>query len=198
MPNTGEFTELLKRAKAGDEDAIRDFLSRFEHEVQAMVRSRLPKRLRTQFDSADFMQLVWKSFFLDRREESPNFDDVENFRCFLFGMVRNKVREQSRRLTKTEKYDLNREEPLYVKRGDREMVRDVISTEPSPSQTIEAVEQMDQMTAGRSEREIEVLKLRRQGLTLVEIAAKTGFNERKVRRVIAEVRLWWEAHRCRT
>ena len=67
MPNDDEFNDLLRRAKAGDDAAIRDFLSRFEQEVRTMVRSRLPRKLRTQFDSTDFVQSVWQSFFVDSR-----------------------------------------------------------------------------------------------------------------------------------
>ncbi len=158
-----------------------------------MVRSRLPRKLRAQFDSTDFVQAVWQSFFVD--SDSRDFDNVEHLRGFLFGMVRNKVHEQHRRLTKTEKYDLAREERLYVRRGDREVPREVVSPEPSPSQAVQAIDRMEQLTAGRSPLEIEVLILRRQGLTFVEIAARTGINERTVRRVIETVRSLMESHR---
>jgi RNA polymerase sigma factor (sigma-70 family) len=197
MPNDDEFNELLKRARAGDDRAIRDFLSQFEQDVQTMVRSRLPRKLRSQFDSTDFVQSVWESFFLDGRPVSRDFDTVEHFRGFLFGMVRNKVYEQHRRLTKTEKYDMAREEPLYVRRGDREVIREVVSPEPSPSKAVQASERMAQLTAGRSPREVEVLTLRRQGLSFVEIAARTGINERTVRRVVEEVRSLLESQRWR-
>ena len=70
-----------------------------------MVRARLPKKLRTQFDSLDFVQAVWQSFFAVRPLDSPDFAKVEHLRGFLAGVVRNKVFEQHRRLTKTEKYD---------------------------------------------------------------------------------------------
>ncbi len=108
MPDDDEFNSLLKRAQAGDEGAIRDFLSKFEQEVQTMVRARLPKKLRSRFDSTDFVQSVWQSFFADPGRDSPEFETVEHFRGFLFGMVRNKVHEQHRRLTRTGKYDLAR------------------------------------------------------------------------------------------
>ena len=195
MPNEDEFAELLRRAKSGESAAIRDFLEQFEQEVRTMVRSRLPKKLRTQFDSTDFVQSVWQSFFVD--SDSRDFDNVEHLRGFLFGMVRNKVRQQHRRLTRTEKYDLAREERLYVRRGDREVPREVISPDPSPSQAVQASDRMAQLTAGRSPLEIEVLTLRRQGLTFVEIAARTGLNERTVRRVIEAVRSELESIRWR-
>ena len=110
------------------------------------------------------------------------------------GMVRNKVREQHRRLTRTEKYDLI-EERLYIRKGDREVPREVVSREPSPSQAMQAADRMAQMTAGESPLEIEVLTFRRQGLTFEEIAARTGIHERAVRRVIEAIRAKVEAHR---
>jgi RNA polymerase sigma-70 factor (ECF subfamily) len=195
MPNNDEFNDLLRRAKTGDEAAIREFLARFEREVQTMVRARLPRRLRTQFDSTDFVQSVWQSLFINAGQDSPDFDNIEHFRGFLFGMVRNKVHEQHRRLTRTGKYDLAREEPLYIKRGDREVLREVVSPEPTPSQNIQASDRMAQLTAGRSPREVEVLTLRRQGLTFVEIEARTGIHERTVRRIIEDVRLVLESQR---
>jgi RNA polymerase sigma-70 factor (ECF subfamily) len=190
-----EFMDLLKRAKRGDELAVREFLQRFEREVRTMVRCRLPKKLRNQFDSADFVQLVWASFFVDQDRESLEFDTVDHIRGFLSGMVRNKVLEQHRRLTKTSKYDLGREEPLYVRRGEREVVREVVSREPSPSQEFQADDRLAQLTAGRDPRDVEVLMLRRQGLTFTEIAERTGLHERKVRRVIECVRMSLESRR---
>jgi DNA-directed RNA polymerase specialized sigma24 family protein len=188
MGHDDDFTELMRRARSDDPAAIRDFLARFEREVQMMVRARLPKKLRTQFDSVDFVQAVWQSFFSDLRENPRDFANTEHLRGFLAGVVRNKVQEQHRRLTRTEKYDVAREQSLYIRRGDREVLREVVSPEPSPSETVQADDRMAQLTAGRSPREVEVVKLRLQGLTFVEIAARTRMDERAVRRVIESVR----------
>jgi RNA polymerase sigma factor (sigma-70 family) len=195
MFNDDELNDLLSRARAGDEAAIRDFLSRFEQEVTTMVRSRLPRKLRTQFDSTDFVQAVWKSLLVESGPDSLDFEDVDHFRCYLYGMVRNKVSEQQRRLTKTAKYNLAREERLYIRRGDREVAREVVSPEPSPSKVYQATDRMAQLTAGMSPREVEILTLRRQGLTLSEIADRTGINERSVRRVIEWARSLLESRR---
>ena len=71
MPSEPEISDLIARAKAGDETAIGEFLSRFEPEVRIMVRGRLPRMLRTQFDSMDFVQAVWQSFFVDLQSRFP-------------------------------------------------------------------------------------------------------------------------------
>jgi RNA polymerase sigma-70 factor (ECF subfamily) len=193
MRHDDDFTELMARARTGDAVAIRDFLARFEREVRMMVRTRLPRKLRSQFDSADFVQAVWQSFFSDLGRKPHDFANTEHLRGFLAGVVRNKVREQHRRLTKTEKYNVSREERLYIRRGNRDVLRDVVSPDPSPSDAAQAGDRLKQLTAGRSQAEVDVLTLRHQGLTLIEIAARTGMNERSVRRVIASVRSRMEA-----
>src|SRR6516225_1746148 len=99
MQEDDDFSDRMARAKAGDSAAIRDILSRFEQEVRIMVRSRLPKRMRSQFDSIDFVQAVWQSFFSDFKRDERQFDSEQHLRKFLAGVVRNKVFEQYRRLT---------------------------------------------------------------------------------------------------
>ena len=184
MDRDDDFTELMERARSGDPEAMRDFLGRFEPEVRVMVRARLPRKLRPRFDSGDFVQAVWQSFFTGPDVALPEFENPAHLRGFLAGVVRNKVQEQHRRLTRTAKHNLAREEPLYIARGDREIPREVASPDPSPSETVQAHDRLEQLIAGFGPREIEVLSLRRQGLTYAEVAERTGIHERSVRRII--------------
>jgi RNA polymerase sigma-70 factor (ECF subfamily) len=126
MPDESNISELIARAKSGDDAAIREFLSRFEQEVRIMVRGRLPKSLRTRFDSMDFVQSVWQSFFTNLQDRSRDFENVKHLRGFLAGVARNKVFQEHRRLTKAKKYAIAREERLSVQRGGREVPRDVV------------------------------------------------------------------------
>ena len=184
MDRDDDFTELMERARSGDPEAMRDFLGRFEPEVRVMVRARLPRKLRPRFDSGDFVQEVWQTIFAEAGDQPREFENVAHLCGFLQGVVRNKVQEQHRRLTRTAKHNLAREEPLYVARGDREVPREVASPDPSPSETVQADDRLEQLIAGFGPREIEVLTLRRQGLTYAEVAERTGMHERSVRRII--------------
>jgi RNA polymerase sigma-70 factor (ECF subfamily) len=188
MNRDDNFTDLMGRARSGDPAAVRDFLERFEDEVRAMVRARLPRRLRPRFDSGDFVQAVWKSFFTESDSPRLEFENEAHLRGFLGAVVRNKVHEQHRRLTRTAKHNLAREEPLYVSRGDREVPREVVSPDPSPSENVQEVDRLEQLVAGFGPREIQVLTLRRQGLTHAEVAARMGIHERSVRRIIEQFR----------
>jgi RNA polymerase sigma factor (sigma-70 family) len=195
MRPEADITDLIARARTGDEEAIGQLLTAFGEELRIMVRARLPRTLRTRFDSTDFVQAVWQSFFFELRDRPLEFANVHHLRGFLSGVVRNKIYEQHRRLTKTAKYALGREERLYVRRGGREIGRDFVSPEPTPSQTVQASDRMAQLVAGCTPREVQVITLRYQGMTFEEIAARTGLGERTVRRVIEEVRRRVEARK---
>ncbi len=193
MPNEPDISDLIARAKAGDETAIREFLSRFEPEVRMMVRGRLPRMLRTQFDSMDFVQAVWQSFFADLQSSSRQFENVHHLRGFLAGVARNKVYEEHRRLTRTKKHALAREQSLYVRRGSRELELARISPEPTPRQAVQASDRLAQLVARCSPLEAQIITLRHQEMTFDEIARRTGVSERSVRRIIDEARERMEA-----
>ncbi len=188
-----DFANLIARARAGDQAAIRLFLSRFGREVQMMVRARLPQQLRDQYDSSDFAQAVWMSFFSELPHDAPSFQKVVHLRRYLAGVARNKIYEEHRRLTRMQKYDICREERLYIRRNGRDVPRDVISPDPSPSQSAQAEDRFKRLIEGRSQREFDVIQLRSLGLTFAEIEARTGVKERTARRIIEAARARMEA-----
>ena len=195
--NDSLFAELVGRAKDGDEQAIGTLLAEFEADVRLAVRRQLPRVLRTQFDSMDFVQLVWASVFAGEGVDPTRFENRQHLRAYLSGVAWNKVQQEYRRRTRTRKYDLGREEPLYIRRGDRDEPREVPSTDPTPSQNLQEIDRLEQLTAGRSDREAEAIRLRGQGLTLDEIADRVGLSERTVRRLIEEARQRMEERRWR-
>jgi len=192
-PDESDITTLMERARSGDEAALREFLSRFEDGVRTTVRGRLPRRLRTQFDSMDFVQAVWQSFFSGLRENPRDFANIRHLRGYLAGIARNKVYEEFRRRTRCEKRDLAREERLYARRGTSEVERPLVSPEPTPSQTLQASDRLAQLIAGCGPTEVQVITLRYQGLTFEEIARRTGLSDRSVRRIIDDARSRMEA-----
>ena len=125
-----ELAGLLTRVRAGDETATRILLQSFEDDVRKAVRGRLPRALRTQFDSMDFVQSVWQSFFSSCDQDPEAFQDARHLRGYLAGVARNKVLEVHRQRTRTKKYDMNREERLDVRRGDQDVQRELPAARP--------------------------------------------------------------------
>ena len=192
-----DFAGLIARVKEGDEAAIRRLIERFGPEVRMMVRRRLPARLRNQFDTVDFTQVVWNSVIVDCRDRSEPFEDAKHLLGFLAGVVHNKIAQEYRRRTRTRKYDIGREQPLYVRKGDRDVPREVAADDPTPSETVQADDRLEQLVAGRSPLEVRIVELRREGLTIDEVAARLDLHEKAVRRVIDSIRARMEARRWR-
>jgi RNA polymerase sigma factor (sigma-70 family) len=190
-----DFASLMSRVRAGDSSAIDCLLRTYEAEVRLMVRARLPQALRRQFDSMDFVQSVWASVLLGSTSGREDFTTPRRFLGYLAAVAQNKVWEEFRKRTRSKKYQMAREEPLYVRRGVGHAPREVTAPDPSPSEEAQAADRMKQLAAGRSPAEALALDLRRQGLTFEEIAARTGLNERTARRLIESLRSRMEARR---
>ena len=136
----------------------------------------------------DFVQAVWKSVLTKDSDVSPKFEGESHFVRYVAGVAKNKVIEQFRRHTKTEKYNIALEEPLYIKRGAREILRELPAPDPTPSQDAQAADRLAQLLKGRSALEREVLTLKRQGLTFVDIGQRLGIGEASARRIVHALR----------
>lgn len=187
--NEAEFGALVRRAKAGDDRAIQELLCQFEPDVRLAIRRRLPRLLRTQFDSMDFVQRVWASLFTGEGLDPTRFENREHLLGYLTGVAWNKVKEEYRRRTRIQKYDIRRQEPLYVRfRGGREDPVEVPSGEASPSEVFQAEDRRRQLLAELTPHQVAMVRLREQGLTFEEIAARLEINERTARRLIEALR----------
>src|SRR5438270_6804476 len=107
-----EVRGFLQRIHEGDEDAARDLLLKYEAEVRLVVRRQLPRLLRSRFDSLDFLQSVWGSFFFRIRTTGvAEFRDSRHLVGFLARAAKNKVIDEYRRAA-SRKHDMHREERL--------------------------------------------------------------------------------------
>src|SRR5689334_5039762 len=81
---------LLQRAAAGEEQAAEEVLQTFGPRVLRAVRLRLNRKLRRNFDSVDFVQAVWMSFF-DGLSDVERFADARALCGYLTKMAERKV-----------------------------------------------------------------------------------------------------------
>ena len=132
----GELVDFLQRIHAGDEGAARELLQRFEAEVRLVVRRQLPRLFRSRFDSLDFLQSVWGSFFRRMRTAPTEFEDSRHLVAFLARAAKNKVIDEYRR-SASRKHDMHREEPLWI---DGRRAKDVPDPIDSPSEIAQANE----------------------------------------------------------
>ena len=179
----GDIRELLARIKNGDEEAARELLSRYESKVRLVVRRQLPRLLRSRFDSIDFLQSVWGSFFHRIQTESNDLNEEENLIAFLAWAARNKVIDEYRRAA-TQKQNIHREESIE-NRGDRETT---LASGDTPSELAQAHETFDRLSRLLPEDRRVILELKAAGYSCSEIGDRLGLSERTVQRVLEELR----------
>jgi RNA polymerase sigma-70 factor (ECF subfamily) len=185
-PNEGEsdIGGFLARIAAGDQDAARELLTRYEAEVRLVVRRQLPRLLRSRFDSLDFLQSVWGSFFVRVKGEPGEFEDSRHLVAFLARAAKNKVIDEYRRAG-SRKGDMHREEPLWAD-GDRP--RELTAPGDTPSQVAEAHEVLGRLRDLLPEDRHVLLELKAQGLSSKDIGIRLGISERTVQRVLEDLR----------
>jgi RNA polymerase sigma-70 factor (ECF subfamily) len=180
----GDIAGFLARIHAGDDDAARELLSRYEAEVRLVVRRQLPKLLRSRFDSLDFLQSVWGSFFHRIRTGPPEFDDSRHLVAFLARAAKNKVIDEYRRAA-SQKQDMHREEPLW---GEGNRPRELTATDDTASQVAEAHEALDRLLDLVPTDRRNIIELKAKGLSSRDIGDQLGISERTVQRVLEDLR----------
>ena len=179
-----ELSDFLKRIQAGDENAARELLGRFEAEVRLVVRRQLPRLLRSRFDSLDFLQSVWGSFFRRMRTAPTEFEDSRHLVAFLARAAKNKVIDEYRRAA-SRKHDMHREEPLWAE-GRRP--KDVPDPIDSPSEVAQAHEVFVRLRELMPVERRTILELKAEGLSSKDIGERLGISERTVQRVLEDLR----------
>jgi RNA polymerase sigma-70 factor (ECF subfamily) len=137
--------------------------------------------MRSKFDSQDFVQDMWASFFTNIAQIS-RFSTEEELIGFLIRIAGNKVADEYRKRFKTEKHDINRER--YLGDAFSSLTFEVVSPDPSPSAEAIANERWDQMLDRMPPVYKQILQLRRDGATMQEIADQIKVSERTVRRIL--------------
>jgi RNA polymerase sigma factor (sigma-70 family) len=179
---TTHFHGLLQALKAGSQDAARELVEQYGSHVLRCIRQRLPRRIRPQYDSIDFAQLVWKSVFTGR-DILSGLDSPRRFEGMLWGMVRNKISDVERELD-TRKRDVQKQVPL----DDDEAKTHPSNKDPTPSAVAVFRDEWSQLAEEQPARSMQVVQLRYEGNTWEEIAAKLDIDESTARKVINRLR----------
>ena len=141
----------------------------------------LDERLRAQFDSLDFVQMVWKSFFRVR-DLTDRFKSPGELGAYLVTIARNKVGMEFRRRLLTQKYNVNRERPPNAEHARG--APDIDDSGPAPIEVAIARERWHGLLRSQPAHYRRIIELKLQGHTCREIAHSLHLAECTVRRFL--------------
>jgi len=177
LDRKAEMNRLLQEIRAGSEEAAEQFVRRFGETILRVIRGRLEPRLRSQFDSCDFLQDVFTSFFA--APPAPEvFSGPDALLEYLTTMARHKVVDVARQHLFGKRRNLNRETSLDGSSKFKAMEQ--AGGGPTPSEVVMADERLEGLTQGMPPGHQRIVQLRRLGYTHSEIAAELGLSTRQV------------------
>lgn len=164
--------ELLARLERGEVAAAEDLYVAYAAYVRAVVRRRISTQLRCKFDSADIAQSVWAQV-VRQIGAGWHVDTEPELRALLAVIARRRVATRAR---------------AHARPGEpvsESILNEVVAAhQPTPSQVVHADELWERLLLLCSPEHRDVLRLRRDGLPLAEVAARTGFHEGSIRRIL--------------
>jgi len=150
---------------------FRDFYLSTATQLAIWARLRVPPVLRASVPIEDFLQETWARAY----QAYPQFDPAEGrFDSWLFGIARNVLREQLRRMSVRHRY-------TSAPSGERVTVRDVIdpaTSAASRANSIEISAALQEAIDLLSETERQIVLLRGiEGLPFATISERLGISE---------------------
>jgi RNA polymerase sigma factor (sigma-70 family) len=176
-----DFCHLIQQVRDGSEDAAWELVNQFGESVRRAVRRALNEKMRSKFDSLDFVQLVWGSLFRVR-DKLERFERPEQLAAYLVAMARNKVGMEIRRQLVAAKHNIAREQSLdqLTAQGGSQLV----SRQPMPIEVAIARERWNRLLQGQPHHYRKIILLRLRGYTYQGIAEVVHLDECTVRRFL--------------
>jgi RNA polymerase sigma-70 factor (ECF subfamily) len=167
--------DLLEQVGRGEVVALGELFEAYAPYLRAVVRAQLAERLRAKFDSVDVVQSVWVHVVRLLRRDGWRVNDAGHLRALLVTIARRRLATHARRWVRTSEGEL----PVD---SDWAAVTDTRLAPPDAA--AEATELWARMLSLTPPAHHPILVLRREGVPVAEIAARTKMHEGSVRRIL--------------
>jgi RNA polymerase sigma-70 factor (ECF subfamily) len=187
MSEEQSFRDLLRRVRAGDQEAASELVRRYEPEIRQSVRGPLAGlRLRHILDSMDICQAVLANFFVRAGEGQFELHHPEQLLRLFVTMARNRLRDEARR-QRAERRD-HRRQAVDL---SQHCLAGLFADEPTPSRIASTRDLFEEVSRRLDPDERELLEQRAQGREWADLAeqhgAMPGALRKKLTRALARV-----------
>jgi DNA-directed RNA polymerase specialized sigma24 family protein len=174
--STDPLNSLIEKLNSGDAEAIQQALIAHEAILRMMVRRQLSNWLRAKFDSIDIVHSVWAHLLPGLRAGRWHFSDANELRAFLIKVTRNRLVNRIHHAAL--ELDHARAQANQGEAGPGG---------PPPDEAVAEEEVWQQLLDLCPPAHHELLRLKREGVPLHQIAAQTGLHKSSVRRVLYDL-----------
>jgi RNA polymerase sigma-70 factor (ECF subfamily) len=175
MSEESPFHELIRRVRAGDQEAAAELVRSYEPAIRRAARIRLAdSRLQRLFDSMDISQSVFASFFVRAALGQYDLEGPEQLLRLLVNMSRKKLADQARQQGAARRD--------YRRLDAQPSPRPFVASLPDPSQLVATKELLEEFRKRLSPQERSLAELRTSGQNWQQIAAVQGESAEGLRK----------------
>lgn len=176
--------ELLSAFKAGSEVAARELFDKYCERLMRLARRRIGQRMTSRVDPEDVLQSAFRSFFVRVKNDEFSFHAEDDLFKLL---VRITVHKTLRQIAHHRAAKRNPERETGQGTGEEDLLQLIAADTPPPEVEVALLDEFERFMGQLPAFEREVLGLKLQGHTTVEIADKLGSYDRKIRRVLERI-----------
>lgn len=186
MPPEDHWDRLIRGLRTGDEEIVAEFCAQYGRHLHAVAEKNIATGLRRRVGPESIMQSAYRTFFRRAREGQFDLADSEDLWRLLCAITLTKVREQARYHLR-HKRAVNRETDVGAaeEAGER---RQPTAPGPTPAEAAALAEQFEVLLASLDEEEQQIVELKLQELTNLEVADRLGCSDRTVSRILARIK----------
>lgn len=176
--------DLVNDFQDGSESAAKELFDKHCERLLRLAKRRIGQRMASRFDPEDVVQSAFRTFFT--RVKNDEFEFANEDDTFKL-LVRLTVRKTLRRIQHHRADKRNPEAEQAHKADGSEVFAHVPSTGPEAEVEVALIDEFEKFVGQLPTFDRQVLEMKVQGHSTVEIAERLGTYDRKVRRVITRL-----------
>ncbi len=176
---------LLVLLRNGDERGASHIFDLYADRLVRLASRRINQRLASRVGAEDIVQSVFRTFFHRARQGEFQLQDRDAL-CKLLARItlRKTLRQIAHHLRA--KRTVSRE--AVADDDSQKLLLTLLAREPSPEEAVALLDEMETLLGALKPDDRQIVEMRLQGYTSIEIAAQLGVSDRKVRRLMERLR----------
>ena len=184
MSEPSDDRELAHDIQAGSESAAKELFDKYCERLMRLAKRRIGQRMASRFDPEDVIQSAFRTFFKRMKNDEFKFEQEEDLFKLL---VRLTVRKTLRQIVHHQAAKRSPTSEMSDGSDDSQLLAQVAGNAPPPDLEVAMLEEFEQLMNSLSPMEQQVVQLKVEGYSTVEIAEKLGSYDRKIRRVLERI-----------
>ena len=185
--------ELVTNFKAGSESAAQELFDRYCERLMRLAKRRIGQRMVSRVDPEDVLQSAFRTFFNRVRKDEFSFQEEDDLFKLL---VRLTVHKTLRQIAFHRAAKRNPELEAGQGSDAQDVLQQISADEPSPETAVALVDEFERFMGQLPPLDRQVLALKIQGYSTVEIAEQIGSYDRKVRRILERIQTLAQGQVC--